>query len=231
MRMEAISRACDHEEECPACGGAVHRRPYGEMYAGSYVLDGERVEIRRVPDAGHVDPIFLDALTQYFDGKLSRLYPSDSYYSCGGKYLHRRVWESAFGPIPLGCHIHHKDGNPARNAIDNLECIDPREHGAISGKARKTQYKFTAEAKEKARQWHFSEAGKLWHKRQNERVKEWAEWSRVDRQCDYCGDTFRALKRTGAKQQRFCSSVCRIADYQARVKAGRAGGYVLRPRS
>jgi hypothetical protein len=47
----------------------------------------------------------------------------------GGKsvYEHRVLWERAFGPIPPGHHIHHKDEDPLNNALDNLECLP---HGA-----------------------------------------------------------------------------------------------------
>jgi hypothetical protein len=39
---------------------------------------------------------------------------------------HRRVWEETFGPIPkdadgISFDVHHKDGNPSNNVIENLE--------------------------------------------------------------------------------------------------------------
>lgn len=42
--------------------------------------------------------------------------------------LHRYVWEHYNGPIPWDCVIHHKDDNPANNAIENLECISSILH-------------------------------------------------------------------------------------------------------
>ncbi len=68
------------------------------MYAGSFILNEERVEIRRVPDAQYRDPIVLDELTQYFDGKLYRIWPSSKYLTNGSKgSIHRAAWFGAFG--------------------------------------------------------------------------------------------------------------------------------------
>jgi hypothetical protein len=46
------------------------------------------------------------------------------------KYVraHRKVWEEAYGPIPDGYEIHHKDNNRLNNALDNLECLTRVEH-------------------------------------------------------------------------------------------------------
>jgi hypothetical protein len=38
------------------------------------------------------------------------------------------VWVYHFGEIPAGHQIHHKDGNPSNNEIDNLECLTVAEH-------------------------------------------------------------------------------------------------------
>ena len=44
------------------------------------------------------------------------------------KRLHREIWKEYNGEIPEGCHIHHKDGNPLNNNIENLECLTASEH-------------------------------------------------------------------------------------------------------
>jgi hypothetical protein len=44
---------------------------------------------------------------------------------------HRRIYETFFGKIPNGFHIHHIDGNPLNNSIDNLICISKEEHCKI----------------------------------------------------------------------------------------------------
>lgn len=38
------------------------------------------------------------------------------------------VWESANGPIPSGCVIHHRDRNPLNDDLGNLECMTRAEH-------------------------------------------------------------------------------------------------------
>lgn len=220
MRLEAIHLAEDHENCCPTCGGGVRRRTYGEMHAGSFILDRERVEIRRGPQDGFADPIVLDALTQYFDGGLYRLWPGEAYYTRGGKKLHRHVWEDAFGPIPRGCHIHHRDGDPGNNALSNLECMDGREHLSHTWHATKDKRPsgFSDAARNAAAEWHRSEAGRLWHKRHAKRSKSWTKWKREPRDCRHCGKTFDCLIRANGHQQKYCSTNCKVAAYRERGK-------------
>lgn len=218
MWLEAIHKSEGHSEECPTCGSSVRRRIYGEMYAGSFIQDGQRVEIRRVPNEGYADPIYLDPLTQYFDGGLYRIWPSDNYYSRGGKKLHRDAWIKAFGPIPKGCHIHHKDGNTGNNALSNLECLDAKEHLSLAWQdhgAKRTKH-FTEDARSKAAEWHGSEAGRLWHSRHAERVKSWTKWKREDLPCQYCRAVFSCLVRKSGNTQKYCSDKCKVAAYRAR---------------
>ena len=42
--------------------------------------------------------------------------------------LHRAVWEFHNGAIPPGNDIHHRDGDPGNNRLDNLECLTKEEH-------------------------------------------------------------------------------------------------------
>lgn len=218
MWLESIQfPACD-SPECPTCGGPVQRRAYGEMHAGSYVHDGKRVEIRRVPDEGFRNPVVLDPITVYFDGGLYRLWPSEKYWSRGGKKLHREVWRVAFGPIPRDCHIHHRDGNPSNNMLDNLECLPATEHLSLTWAERcsdRPQH-FTPEARAAAADWHKSDAGRLWHKRHAERAKGWTKWAREDRPCDHCGAVFKALARKSGHSQRFCGVNCKAAHHRKR---------------
>ena len=41
---------------------------------------------------------------------------------------HRFVWEEAYGPIPAGMVVHHKNGNKRDNRLLNLELLSYREH-------------------------------------------------------------------------------------------------------
>lgn len=216
MRLEAIQKPENHEEGCPTCGGAVCRRSYGEMHAGSFVLDGERVEIRRIPIDGFKDPIVLDEITQYFNGGLYRLWPSERYFSKGGSRLHRDVWEHAFGPIPTGRHIHHKDSNPKNNAIWNLECIEPAEHWS---KPKVGNKGVSAKARLAAAEWHKSPEGREWHRQHAKKAQSWTKWKREPRSCIMCGATFDALIRKSGASQKYCNELCKTAHYRERQKA------------
>ena len=62
----------------------------------------------------------------------SRGFYSGYYYCSNNKQpLHRFVYEQAYGEIPEGYVIHHKDGNKKNNRIDNLEMITSSEHKAL----------------------------------------------------------------------------------------------------
>ena len=52
------------------------------------------------------------------------------------KQAHRVIWEEAYGPIPAGYDIHHKDNNPHNNSLDNLMCMTHAEHLALHAKQR-----------------------------------------------------------------------------------------------
>ncbi len=216
MWMETVHTSEGHAERCPTCGGGVRRRLFGEMHAGSFLQDGLRVDIRRVPSADYADPICLDPLTQYFDGGLYRLYPaSEKYFSRGGKTLHRAVWLAAFGPIPAGCHIHHRDSNPLNNCLANLECLPASIH-LRETLARQPKRQFNDLARSSAAAWHKSDTGRLWHRRHAERIKSWTKWVREQRECPECKSQFDALIRKSGHTQKYCSNACKIKAYRSR---------------
>lgn len=76
-------------------------------------------------------PTLQVALT--YDGQKYTL-DADGYYrrTSGSKghreWLHHAVWKNAYGPIPDGYDIHHRNHNKTDNSIDNLECLSPNEH-------------------------------------------------------------------------------------------------------
>jgi len=41
---------------------------------------------------------------------------------------HRAIWEAAYGPIPPGMHIHHRNGDKTDNRLDNLVLASNSEH-------------------------------------------------------------------------------------------------------
>jgi len=183
------------------------------MHAGSFISDdGERMEIRRIPDSRHIDPIVLDPLIQYFDGRLYRRWPSSVYYHGGtNQWLQRAVWESAFGKIPKGCHIHHRDNNPANNNLTNLECLPKLEHF----QQRVHRHAPIPEStRTGAAAWHRSEAGRLWHRQQARKCESWRKRRRELKKCEFCGIEFMALIRS-FNTQRFCSAQCRSSGRTA----------------
>lgn len=44
------------------------------------------------------------------------------------RYHARRIWIEVNGPIPKGMQLHHRDGNPYNNSLDNLMVCTPEEH-------------------------------------------------------------------------------------------------------
>lgn len=223
MWLEAVHKPKGDAQKCPTCGGEVHRRIHREMHGGSSISDGVRVDISGTPPEGYADPIVLDAITQYFDGGLYRLWPSERYLSRGGKKLHRAAWKLAFGTIPRGCHIHHRDGNPFNNSISNLECLPASIHLAEAwrnGAKAKPGYKhFGDAAREGAAKWHGSEEGRLWHRRHMARVQTWTKWKRIEKGCLLCGKRFMGVERESGYSQKYCEPRCKAAAYRKRGKA------------
>lgn len=43
-------------------------------------------------------------------------------------YAHCLVWKTFVGEIPQGYDVHHKNGNPKDNRVENLELIDSHTH-------------------------------------------------------------------------------------------------------
>ncbi len=224
MWMEDVRESENNKEKCQACGSEVQRRVYGEMYAGSFILNGNRVEIRRKPRAGFIGPVRLDPITWYFDGGLYRTWPSQRYYSRGGRLLHRDVWRDAFGTIPEGTHIHHRDRDINNNSIENLECIPESIHLSEEMADRHKRgifSKFNDKARDAATTWHKSDAGRLWHRRHAKRQKAWTKWKRVEKPCVFCGKLIMALVRQGKINQKYCSEICKAKDYRKRRDTNR----------
>src|SRR5690606_3289325 len=208
----------ENGNKCTSCGSYVPRRYESEMHAGTQILDGKRVEICKKPREGYRDPIVLDELVQYFNGHLYRLWPSERYFSKGGSTLHRAVWKDAFGEIPNDAHIHHKDNDTFNNRLWNLECLPKEIHLKMP---RPNNKGFSEKARDAASDWHRSEAGRLWHKRQAERSKSWLKWKRETKACQQCNKEFEALVRKNGHAQKFCHNNCKATYYRKRQIASR----------
>ncbi len=226
MRVEEIPFASDYTETCFTCGSRLRRRYEGQLHGGTFILNSQRMDACGCAPDWFRDPIILDGITQYFNGKLYRVWPSQNYYTRGSGYLHIDVWEAVFGKRPKGVHIHHRDGNITNNELNNLECMPDREHLRLTYRQQLAKGKkpssFGDSARQKAAEWHKSPAGLLWHKRNAERSKSWLKWKREPRQCPQCGKEFLALVRRNGNAHKFCSTLCKTRSYYQRRKSIRA---------
>lgn len=119
-------------EYCPINGIQIPNHNYDVIYAGATVIDGVRTEIWKKPAEGFKDPVVITPTAQLYNGIIYNITRSRKYFVfCKDNlefFLHRTVWVDAFGLIPAGHVIHHKDHNKKNNQLSNLECLSEREH-------------------------------------------------------------------------------------------------------
>lgn len=139
------------------------------------------------------------------------------YYLCGhyfqreGVRLHRVVWEAANGTaVPDGWHVHHKDHDKTNNAPSNLEILSGSEHASHHSTGARDD--MPEAAREAARQWHGSEAGRKWHREHFEQNCREKLHRRDSFTCEQCGKSF-ITQVTG--RNRFCSNGCKSASRRA----------------
>src|SRR5262249_36767458 len=110
-------------------------------------------------------------------------------------WLHREIWKAAHGPIPEGHFIHHRDGNPLNNSLENLECISRAGHTQEHQQRGDYSYPRNREVLDAIRplavEWHGSEEGQAWHREHGKRT--WARRQPVARVCEQCGAAFEAM--------------------------------------
>lgn len=123
----------------------------------------------------------------------------------------RRAWIRANGPVPAGHHIHHRDGNPFNNALENLECIASfahlSKHGSVSTPARRARGAASVDRlREATIKFRASPQGQEWGKELARRS--WAARTREQRSCDRCGGSYETWS---GQRARFCSNACKSA--------------------
>lgn len=120
----------------------------------------------------------------------------------------RALWRAHYGPIPLGHHIHHRDGHPENNALANLECKPAFQHLSDHGRIVTPAKLANLDAvRPMAAAWHGSDAGHAWHVVHGRAT--WADREPVDRVCAVCGVTF--ADWTHRASVRFCGNNCKAA--------------------
>ena len=102
-------------------------------------------------------------------------------------FLHRRIYEDNFGPIPSGWHIHHKDGNTENNSPDNLQLLSPSEHSKI------TISRSLSNKKIRERMFSCRE-NREWRQKMSEAQKHRVE---IEITCDLCGRVFKTKNHSG----------------------------------
>lgn len=157
------------------------------------------------------DPRVLSRTKQEFGGK--RYYLCGPYFQRDGKRLHVAVWEAANGKRPPGYEIHHVDENKSHNVLSNLECkpkeVHRSQHGKRFWETSRAFRKNIKCAQDAAREWHGTEAGLKFHRRNGARTAGMAKAHPVGKACEQCEALF--LDHSLGRRGRFCSAPCSAA--------------------
>jgi hypothetical protein len=142
--------------------------------------------------------------------------------------MHREVWEFYNGKIPDKMHIHHIDGNPANNAIENLEILTAKEHikkHPWSMEKLEKQNKHLADIRPAATAWHSTKEGIATNTRISREFRDspkgqgfhkriaklsYINFVPITKNCLFCGKEFKTTRHDHANQ--FCSRICVSAN-------------------
>ena len=121
-------------------------------------------------------------------------------YTQGGgqAYEHRLVWERHCGPIPANHHVHHKNGDPRDNRLENLELLSSNEH----------------------HRHHFTEQGATTeHKdRASKNIKgAWDAMPVLRLRCVVCQSEFEKRQHLTIGAAKYCGKQCSKKDYYKNV--------------
>lgn len=161
--------------------------------------DGELSGSCRLETDG-LRPIVCTDGTQTFRGQRYWPMPPNGYFRRRGKFLHREVFRMNGQEIPKGWHIHHRDGNTADNAPENLEAVSPKTHAKVHWTTERAERsrQHLCSVRHKAAKWHSSPAGHALHSANGKKVM--ALRPLLDKTCEWCLNPFRSK----VKRARFC---------------------------
>jgi len=120
-------------------------------------------------------------------------------------YTHKKVWMMAHGAVPIGCVIHHINGDSKDNRLENLALMDKKAHHEMHDKDRVGNPKTLSEYYKTHDVWNKGIGG-------SERIKEWHKKTVATRNKNYAKKYAECLKlRTqgmSAKELALHFSVC-----------------------
>lgn len=140
------------------------------------------------------------------------------------RLLHREVWIFHHGEIPNKMHIHHIDGNPQNNSIENLDLLSPKDHVAkhpftherylkqidhlntirkLASESHKTP-EGIARLTKMSREFRDSDKGKGFHKKIA--AMSYKNFVPITKNCKLCNKEF--LTSTHNHRDLFCSRAC-----------------------
>src|SRR3990167_1094369 len=176
------------------------RRYNGAMWKSgakseSIVFNG--IVFRRYPEAKQ------DAYRRYYR-------PHGGHVKRGIQHIHQEIWKSHYGPIPDGCHIHHKDGDFLNNDISNLECVSSEKHHKVHGErgdyATTKALQHLAKIRHLTVAWHQSAEGKEWHRRHAKQHG----FGKAIRRCAICSECGKDYCHEYVGKSKFCSGKCSL---------------------
>lgn len=157
----------------------------------------------------------MEMHTQYFNWRKYKLWKWQKYLSsCYGKRMHTDVWRFYHWEIPEWHHIHHKDHNPINNDISNLECVEITQHLSEHWREKwkdenraKRMRNWLDKAREKAKEWHWSDEWLQWHKEHFLNNKDHL-FKKKEHTCVFCSKEYLSNRNESSK---FCSNNCKSA--------------------
>lgn len=149
-----------------------------------------------------------------YKNRTQRVYYRSNGTGASGKvYLHRKIWVDNNGEVPAGYVVHHINGNPLDNRLENLDCIPETEHM----KHHWTEFRDNPELMAKMRAGF--EKGRpgaaAWHKTKKARLimskamtKVWESKKDITHKymCQCCGKGFQSKRIS--KIIKYCSPNC-----------------------
>jgi hypothetical protein len=150
--------------------------------------------------------------TRYYQTKTGHFLSRRKSSEASSQLLHRVLWEEAYGEISVGNHIHHLDGNPANNSLENLASLSASEHMRHHQLQRFSECPELRERttqnmrsnQHKVQEWRESEVGRVKLREicfNNAKARN----NNKPTVCLECGASFLAY----SKQAKYCGDVCR----------------------